>query len=76
LPRELKKEGSDWVALFNPKVKKVLDVDLVHTLVHDSYVRLWQSQCFRSSDIADKICFKGRVLREIFPGREDTGDWL
>jgi glucose repression regulatory protein TUP1 len=38
LPRELKKEGSDWLALFNPKVKKVLDVDLVHTLVHDSYV--------------------------------------
>lgn len=35
VPRELKKEGSDWLAIFNPKVKRVLDVNLVHTLMHE-----------------------------------------
>ncbi|EGC48297.1 transcriptional repressor TUP1 [Histoplasma capsulatum var. duboisii H88] len=31
-------EGSDWYAVFNPEVPRVLDVDLVHHLVHDSVV--------------------------------------
>jgi glucose repression regulatory protein TUP1 len=34
VPPELRKEGSDWSVIFNPKVKKVLDVGLVHSLVH------------------------------------------
>ena len=34
LPPESKKEGSDWFATFNPKAKRVLDVTLVHTLIH------------------------------------------
>ncbi|KAI9796819.1 MAG: general transcription repressor [Piccolia ochrophora] len=38
LPPNQKKEGSDWFAVFNPRVPRVLDVDLVHTLVHDSVV--------------------------------------
>ncbi|KAH0826662.1 WD40-repeat-containing domain protein [Lanmaoa asiatica] len=38
VPPELKKEGSDWFAVFNPKVKRVLDVTLVHTLMHESVV--------------------------------------
>ncbi|KAF8875069.1 WD40-repeat-containing domain protein [Infundibulicybe gibba] len=38
VPPELKKEGSDWFAIFNPKVKRVLDVSLVHTLMHESVV--------------------------------------
>jgi len=39
-PPELKIEGSDWFVLFNssPKVQRVLDVNLVHTLMHDSVV--------------------------------------
>ena len=32
---EFKKEGNDWFAIFNPKVKRVLDVTLVHTLMHE-----------------------------------------
>lgn len=36
--RDLKKEGSDWMTMYNPNVKRVLDVGLVHTLVHDSCV--------------------------------------
>jgi hypothetical protein len=38
VPPELKKEGSDWFAVFNPKVKRVLDVSLVHTLIHERCV--------------------------------------
>jgi glucose repression regulatory protein TUP1 len=35
---EFKKEGNDWFAIFNPKVKRVLDVNLVHTLMHERCV--------------------------------------
>ncbi|KAL8710492.1 MAG: hypothetical protein Q9220_004924 [cf. Caloplaca sp. 1 TL-2023] len=35
---EQKREGSDWFAVFNPRIPRVLDVDLVHTLTHDSVV--------------------------------------
>ncbi|KAI4278414.1 MAG: hypothetical protein L6R35_006097, partial [Caloplaca aegaea] len=35
---EQKREGPDWFAIFNPRIPRVLDVDLVHTLNHDSVV--------------------------------------
>jgi len=40
VPPDMKKEGSDWFAVFNPnpKVKRVLDVSLVHTLMHERFV--------------------------------------
>ena len=38
VPPEFKKEGSDWFAIFNHKVKRVLDVTLVHTLMHERWV--------------------------------------
>ena len=38
LPAHQKKEANDWYAVFNPQVPRVLDVDLVHTLLHDSVV--------------------------------------
>lgn len=38
LPPDMKKVGSDWWAAFNPKEKRVLDVNLVHTLPHESLV--------------------------------------
>ncbi|KIL58694.1 hypothetical protein M378DRAFT_63110, partial [Amanita muscaria Koide BX008] len=38
VPPEYKREGTDWCAVFNPKVKRVLDVQLVHDLVHESVV--------------------------------------
>ncbi|OJJ54750.1 hypothetical protein ASPSYDRAFT_185663 [Aspergillus sydowii CBS 593.65] len=31
-----KKEGSGWYAVFSPEVQRVLDVELVHHLAHDS----------------------------------------
>ncbi|KAI9797738.1 MAG: general transcription repressor [Candelina submexicana] len=38
LPASQKKEGVDWFAVFNPMLQRTLDVDLVHTLPHDSVV--------------------------------------
>lgn len=38
LPPHQKKEGADWFAVFNPDVTRVLDVDLVHHLPHESVV--------------------------------------
>ena len=45
VPPELKKEGSDWFAIFNPKIKRALDVNLVHTLHHERY-ESWASLLF------------------------------
>jgi len=39
---EWKKEGSDWWAMFNPKLgqqERIENVSLVHTLMHERYVR-------------------------------------
>ncbi|KAG2213371.1 hypothetical protein INT47_009044 [Mucor saturninus] len=38
VPANMKVEGQDWFALFNPKVPRYLKVDLVYTLDHDSVV--------------------------------------
>jgi general transcriptional corepressor TUP1 len=38
IPPHLKREGADWSALFNPNERRVLDIDLLHTLQHDSVV--------------------------------------
>ena len=38
LSPEYKKEGTDWSAIFNPSLKRVLDVDLKHTLNHERHV--------------------------------------
>ena len=42
VPADLKKEGSDWFAIFNPNAgkdgkKRALDVSLQHTLMHERY---------------------------------------
>ena len=33
-----KREGPDWYAVFNPNIRRILDIDLVTTLTHDSVV--------------------------------------
>ena len=38
VPPGLGKEGGDWFASFNPEVKRVLDVSLMYTLMHERYV--------------------------------------
>jgi len=34
VPSGYRKEGDDWVVLYNPKVKKTLDINPAHTFVH------------------------------------------
>lgn len=38
LPHHQKKVEADWFAIFNPAVPRVLDVELLHTLAHESVV--------------------------------------
>lgn len=70
LPGHQKKVENDWFAIFNPEVPRVLDVDLVHTLQHESVVccvrfshdgKYVATGCNRSAQIFDvvtgqKIC--------------------
>ncbi|KAK7531390.1 wd-repeat protein [Phyllosticta citribraziliensis] len=62
VPPNYKREGTDWFAIFNPRTRRVLDVDLVHTLPHDSVVccvrfsadgRYVATGCNRSAQIFD-----------------------
>lgn len=38
LPEHLRRMGDDWHAVFNPTATRVLDVNLVHHLTHESVV--------------------------------------
>jgi glucose repression regulatory protein TUP1 len=62
LPQHLKREGNDWFAVFNPRVQRVLDIDLVLTLTHQNVVscvcfsldgRFVATGCERSAQIFD-----------------------
>ncbi|KAI7978202.1 hypothetical protein EIK77_009742 [Talaromyces pinophilus] len=62
LPSLYKQVGPDWFAVFNTEVQRVLDVELVHHLVHDSVVSCvrfsWDGKyvatgCCRSANIFD-----------------------
>ncbi|KAJ4303098.1 general transcription repressor [Kalmusia sp. IMI 367209] len=62
LPANLKKEENDWFAVFNPRARRVLDVDLIHNLPHQSVVccvrfssdgRYVATGCNRSAQIFD-----------------------
>jgi glucose repression regulatory protein TUP1 len=67
---EYKREGTDWYAVFNPQVKRTLDVQLAHTLQHESVVccvrfspdgKYLATGCNRTTQIYDtktgnKIC--------------------
>ncbi|KAI5804066.1 WD40-repeat-containing domain protein [Peziza echinospora] len=62
VPANQKKEGSDWFVLYNPRVPRTLEVDLVHTLEHNSVVccvrfsadgRHVATGCNRSAQIFD-----------------------
>ena len=64
LPAHQKKVEADWFAIFNPMVPRVLDVDLVHTLQHESVVccvrfshdgKYVATGCNRSAQIFDVV---------------------
>jgi glucose repression regulatory protein TUP1 len=50
LPENLKKEGSDWFAVFNPRARRVLDVCCVRFSLDGRYVA---TGCNRSAQIFD-----------------------
>ncbi|CAK7207414.1 proteinral transcription repressor [Sporothrix eucalyptigena] len=70
LPAHFKKHRDDWFVIFNQQVPRVLDVDLVHTLQHESVVccvrfsadgKYVATGCNRSAQIYDvqtgeKLC--------------------
>ncbi|KAL8366864.1 hypothetical protein RB595_005026 [Gaeumannomyces hyphopodioides] len=70
LPAHYKKPRDDWFVIFNPNVPRILDVDLLHTLQHESVVscvrfsadgKYVATGCKRSAQIFDaatgeKIC--------------------
>jgi hypothetical protein len=68
IPSEFKKEGSDWFAIFNPKVKRVLDVNLVHTLMHERCV---YARCFLNERLTVPI-----VLCAASGSRQMGNIWL
>lgn len=70
LPSALKKEGSDWMTMFNPKVKKVLDVELVHTLIHDRCLALSTCSTQPGPDLSDA---QRRLLRQVLARRQGAG---
>lgn len=60
----LKRSGEDWHAVFNPRVMRRLDVELVHNLVHQSVVccvrfsadgKYVATGCNRSAQIFDVV---------------------
>ncbi|KAJ9080183.1 transcription repressor [Entomophthora muscae] len=70
VPAQHKREGGDWFAIFNPKIPRALNVDLVSTLDHNSVVccvrfssdgKYLATGCNRTAQIYDaatsqKIC--------------------
>ena len=70
LPAHVRKIRDDWFVIFNQAVPRMLDVDLVHTLVHESVVccvrfsadgKYVATGCNRSAQIYDvnsgeKVC--------------------
>ena len=44
---ELKKEGRDWFALFNPRVPRTFDINLSLTLTHERCVRYPSLRCLK-----------------------------
>ena len=69
LPPELKKEGNDWFVAFNPKVKRTLDVSLVHTLMHATYVAstLSESCTLMRHNIASSAVFSSQPTASFSP---------
>lgn len=77
VPPELKKEGSDWFAVFNPGAtkdgKRRLNVDLVHTLTHERQA----STALEIRPRESKLFLSQRcVLCAVLCGRQVPCDWM
>lgn len=70
LPPHQKHEAQDWFAVFNPRIRRVLDVDILHSLVHESVVC-----CVRFSLDGRYIatgCNRSAQIFEVSTGRQVT----
>ncbi|KAG5520232.1 hypothetical protein PMAC_001310 [Pneumocystis sp. 'macacae'] len=70
VPREFKKEGNDWTVLFNPNVSRVLDINLIHTLDHQSVVC-----CIRFSNDGEYLatgCNRVALIFDVKTGKRLT----
>ena len=70
LPAMQKREGEDWFAVFNPRVTRVLDVELVHNLPHESVVC-----CVRFSYDGKYVatgCNRAAQIYDVQSGRQIT----
>ncbi|KAJ7695047.1 WD40-repeat-containing domain protein [Mycena rosella] len=82
VPPQWKKEGSDWFVLYNPAIPRTLDVNLVHTFLHETVVCCVQfsadgkwlaTGCNRTAQIFDvQTGHKTCVLLDESTGK--TGD--
>ena len=64
LPPHLHKRGEDWWAIFNPRITRQLDVDLIHTFNHSSAVA-----CIRFSIDGNQVATGCNRLAQIFDVR-------
>lgn len=80
LPAQHKKARDDWFVIFNPAVPRILDVDLVHTLAHESVVccvrfsmdgKYVATGCNKSAQIYDII--SGEKVCVLQDDSADTG---
>ena len=71
---DYKCEGTDWYAVFNPNVKRRLDVQLVHTLLHEGYVRLLPIG--ESWKLMLLSCLQCSALRQVLTQWQILGNWL
>ena len=70
VPPDQKREGQDWYAVFNPIVRRVLDIDLVCNLAHESVVC-----CVRFSHDGSKVatgCNRSAQIFDIATGNKLT----
>lgn len=78
VPPELKKEGPDWFAIFTQaggegrdgQKKRALDVQLVHTLMHERWVAI----CLGDSNITLK-CVRRIVLCAVCASLRTASTW-
>ncbi|KAH9172900.1 WD40-repeat-containing domain protein [Lactarius sanguifluus] len=67
VPPELKKEGRDWFAIFNPKIKRALDINLVYTLHHKRHEEPVLSIPLSVADVG--VAWRQRGAVQIFDAK-------
>lgn len=70
MPAHQKHDGVDWFAVFNPRIRRVLDVDIMHNLAHESVVC-----CVRFSLDGRYVatgCNRSAQIFEVSSGRQIT----